>query len=197
MNGNINKSLQCLEVTERCPVCGVAFFPWNPHNANVLNVSRAETSRLWCKSNTFTWLTTRVFFLSLQPHCPPPRTCVSHTALTVASQYAPFSFSSGFLNVLWALLGPSSLLPCPPLLSIQLGCHLAYSPFGYQPRCHVLYKSFSALPKSAVNVLPEHALRALTCGTDYPSLPLDCEQPECCHTLLTFLSPELINVPGT
>lgn len=137
--------------------CG--FSSMKPHYAEVLKPSRAFKT-LGCNSNTlvcFTGVFFFFFYLSLQPHSPPLRTCFSHTTLTVGSQCAMVSLSSRPLNTLWTLLIPPFAAPvCSPG---PLWPPLAYSSFEYQCRCHFLYKAFPELPKSEVNALPECALK--------------------------------------
>lgn len=119
-------------------------------------------------------------FLSSSAHFSLQNMLQPH-ALFVGSQRATLPFFSRRLNMLWTLPMPSSaassLLPCPPLLSTLLGCHLAYSSFEYQPRWYLPYKAFPEPPRSEVNAL-DYALRALT----YDPSTL------CCHRLLAYLS---------
>lgn len=139
-----------------CVPCGLSSM--EPHYAEVLKPSRAFKTQMQFKHLSVLYRGLFFFFyLSLQPHSSPSRTCFSHTTLTVGSQCAMFSLSSRPLNTLWTLPIPSFAAPvCSPG---PLWPPLAYSSFEYQCRCDFLYKAFPELPKSEVNALPECALK--------------------------------------
>lgn len=187
---DINNSLQCPEVCERRHVWGAAPPPHNPHYTEVPKVSRAEPLRFFdANSKPLVWCIPVFLSSALQPRFSLQNMLQPH-ALFVGSQRATLPFFSRRLNMLWTLPMPSSvassLLPCPPLLSTLLGCHLAYSSFEYQPRWYLPYKAFPEPPRPKVNAL-DYALRALIYDPStlccsrllaYLSLPLDWGQPE-------------------
>lgn len=168
MNRTLNKSLQCLEVCGRRHVCSAASPPCKSHCAEFLKPSRAQALSLWCNSNTLAGFTRMLFFSSLQPHFSSSKNMLQpyYTICWFPVCYLLFLHQASVeyshtVNSSISSSAAFSPLTCSPLLSILLGCQLAYSSFEYQPRCHLSYKAFPDL-KSEVNALPEHVLKAPT-----------------------------------